>query len=85
MWILSRCEDKVDARETAIGYVPYAKDINVEGLSIGMDTLEDLLSVDNNAWKEDIVNIKDFYAQVGERVPAELYEELKALEERLSK
>ncbi len=83
MWILSRCEDKVDARETAIGYVPYAKDINVEGLSIGMDTLEDLLSVDNNAWKEDIVNIKDFYAQVGERVPAELKEELAALEARL--
>jgi len=83
MWILSRCEDKVDARETAIGYVPYAKDINVEGLSIGMDTLEDLLSVDNAAWKEDIANIKEFYAQVGERVPAELKEELAALEARL--
>ena len=29
--------------------------------------------------------IKEFYAQVGERVPAEFYEELKALETRLSK
>ncbi len=83
MWILSRCENRVDARETAIGYVPYAKDINIEGLSIDTATLEDLLSVDNNAWKEDIANIKDFYAQVGERVPAELKEELAALEARL--
>ena len=84
MWILSRCDDKVDARETAIGYVPYAKDINIEGLDIGIDTLEDLLSVDKAAWLEDVANIKEFYAQVGERVPAELKEELKALEGRLA-
>ena len=83
MWILSRCEDKVDARETAIGYVPYAKDINVEGLDIDMATLEDLLTVDKSAWLDDIANIKEFYAQVGERVPAELKEELAALEARL--
>ena len=85
-WILARCEDKVDARETAIGYVPYAKDINIEGLSdITVDTVEGLLSVDKASWLEDVENIKAFYAQVGDRVPATMYEELKALEERLSK
>ena len=84
-WILARCENKVDARETAIGYVPYAKDINIEGLDITVDTVENLLSVDNASWLEDVENIKAFYAQVGDRVPATMYEELKALEERLSK
>ena len=85
-WILARCEDKVDARETAIGYVPYAKDINIEGLNdITVDTVEGLLSVDKASWLEDVENIKAFYAQVGDRVPAIMYEELKALEERLSK
>ena len=85
-WILARCEDKVDARETAIGYVPYAKDINIEGLDdITVDTVEGLLSVDKASWLEDVENIKAFYAQVGDRVPAIMYEELKALEERLSK
>ena len=85
-WILQRCEDKVDARETAIGYVPYAKDINIEGLSdITVDTIEGLLSVDKASWLEDVENIKAFYAQVGERVPATMYEELSALEARLNK
>ena len=85
-WILARCEDKVDARETAIGYVPYAKDINIEGLSdITVDTVEGLLSVDKASWLEDVENIKAFYAQVGDRVPAIMYEELKALEDRLNK
>ena len=84
-WILQRCEDKVDARETAIGYVPYAKDINIDGLDIDVDTIEGLLSVDKASWLEDVENIKAFYAQVGDRVPAIMYEELKALESRLSK
>ena len=85
-WILARCEDKVDARETAIGYVPYAKDINIEGLSdISVDTIEGLLSVDKASWLEDVENIKSFYAQVGDRVPATMYEELSALEARLNK
>ena len=84
-WILQRCEDKVDARETAIGYVPYAKDINIDGLDIDVDTIEGLLSVDKASWLEDVENIKAFYAQVGDRVPATMYEELAALEARLQK
>ena len=84
-WILQRCEDKVGARETAIGYVPYAKDISIDGLDLTVDTIEDLLSVDKSSWLEDVENIKAFYAQVGDRVPATMYEELAALEARLNK
>ena len=83
-WILDRCEDKVDAVETAIGYVPKAEDINIEGLDgITLDTIRELVSVDVDSWKEDIDNIKEFYNLVGDRVPAELKEELAALEARL--
>jgi len=82
-WIIDRCEGKVDAVETAIGYVPKAEDINIEGLDISIDTIRDLLTVDVESWKEDVQNIKEFYALVGDHVPAEMYEELAALEARL--
>ncbi len=82
-WILARCEGKVDAVETAIGYVPVAEDINIEGLDLSLDTLKDLLSVDAESWKADIANIKEFYNMVGDHVPAEMWEELAALEARL--
>ena len=85
LWILARCEGKVDARETAIGYVPYAKDINIEGLDITEDTVNELLSVDNEAWLADVENIKEFYDIIGGTVPCELREELSALKARLSK
>ena len=82
-WIIDRCEDKVDAVETAIGYVPKAEDINIEGLDISIDTIRELLTVDVESWKEDVQNIKEFYALVGDHVPAEMHEELAALEARL--
>ena len=86
LWILDRCAGKVDAVETPIGFVPKAEDIDIEGLDgITVDTIRELLTVDNQSWLEDIANIKEFYALVGDRVPAELYEELAALEARLSK
>ena len=84
MWILDRCEGKVDADMTAIGYVPKAEDINVEGLEdVSLETIKELLTVDKASWLEDVQNIKEFYAQVGDRVPATLYDELAALEARL--
>lgn len=85
LWILDRCEGKVDAVKTAIGYVPKPEDINLEGISgnVTTDTVRDLLTVDTEAWLEDITNIEQFYEQVGSHVPAEMKEELAALAARL--
>ena len=84
LWILARCEDKVDADLTPIGYVPKPEDINIEDLDgVTVDTIRDLLSVDVESWKADCENIKAFYEQIGDRVPAELHEELNALIARL--
>ncbi len=84
MWILDRCAGNVDADITPIGYIPKAEDINIEGLEdVTLDTIKELLTVDNASWLEDVENIKAFYAQVGERVPTALYDELAALEARL--
>ena len=86
LWILARCEDKVDAVETPIGYVPKPEDINIEGLKdVTIDTIKDLLTIDKASWQEDILNILAFYNQVGSHVPKEMYEELAALAARLAK
>ena len=83
-WILARCDDHIGARESAIGYIPYANDICIDGLeNVTLDTIEELLKVDSASWLDDIENIKAFYTQVGTRVPSELYDELASLEKRL--
>ncbi len=85
-WIMKRAFDEVDAVETEIGYMPKPEDINIEGLSdVTLDTMKSLLSVDKELWKEDVKNIKEFYAKFDEfdTLPQELKDELAALEKRL--
>lgn len=83
-WILKRCEETVDADETAIGYVPKPEDINLEGCSVDKETLKGLLNVDTETWKKEAEGIKEFYKKFGDRLPKELEEELEALESRLN-
>ena len=84
MWILARCAGTVDAVETPIGYVPRPEDIDITGLNLTLDDLKGLLTVDRELWLEDCKGIREFYHQVGDRVPAVLYDELADLEKRLS-
>ena len=50
-WILKRCDNEVDAVETAIGYVPKPEDINLEGLKdFDEEKLASILKVDNAKW-----------------------------------
>ena len=83
-WILDRCEGKANAKETAIGYLPEAEDINVEGLNLDKETLEQLLSVDKAVWKEEVESQKEFFKKFGDRLPAGIKEELEKLEARLN-
>ena len=83
-WILKRCEETVDADETAIGYVPKPEDINLEGCGVDEETLKGLLNVDTETWKKEAEGIKEFYKKFGDRLPKELEAELSALESRLN-
>ncbi len=89
LWILDRCEGKVDAEETAIGYVPKVEDIDVEGLDVSKETLKDLLAVDKVHWIEDIedpeTGIRKYFAQFGDRLPKAMQNELDKLEANLKK
>ena len=82
-WIMKRCFNEAEAEETAIGYVPKAADIDLDGTDVSLDTLKELLSVDKELWKEDAKGIREFYNKFGDKLPAKLDEELKALEQRL--
>lgn len=83
-WILKRCEETVDADETAIGYVPKPEDINLEGCGVDEETLKGLLNVDTETWKKEAEGIKEFYKKFGDKLPKELEDELAALESRLN-
>ncbi len=84
-WILNRCDGKVDAKETAIGYVPYAEDINLEGIEdeVSLETLKSILEVDASLWADETKGIEEFYAKFGDKIPATLVNELETLKAAL--
>ncbi len=86
-WIIKRCEGKVDAEETAIGFVPKAEDINLEGIEdeVSEDQLKEILSVDNSLWEDETKGIEEFYAKFGDRLPKALSDELNTLKANLEK
>ena len=84
LWILDRCEGKVGANETAIGYLPKKEDLNLTGLDISDDTLTELLSIDKEVWLKETEGIGEFFAKFGDKLPKELAEELDNLKKRLS-
>ena len=82
-WILKRCDNEVDAVETAIGYVPKPEDINLEGLKdFDEEKLASILKVDNAKWAKESAAVEEFYKKFGDKLPQELRDELNGLKER---
>lgn len=82
LWALDRCEGKADAVETPLGYVPTRDSLDVEGLNLTDEQLDELLTVDHETWKKELEGIKGWYAKL-EHLPKELTEALERLEKEL--
>ena len=84
-WILERIDGHAGARTTPIGYVPRPQDLDLEGLDIAPDDIEQLLAVDPSEWKTETQDIRSHLERFGDRLPPELTAELNALLERISR
>ena len=87
-WIIDRCEGKVDAVETPIGFVPKAEDICLDGIEdeVSDAQLAEILSVDKALWQDEVAGIDEFYKKFtdfGSTVPAELVAELETLKSNI--
>ena len=83
-WMCDRLEGKVDARETAIGRLPREEDLDLAGLDISGERVEQLLHVDLPAWRAEVADIERHFAQFGDRLPDRMRQQLVHLVQRLS-
>ena len=82
-WIVERVSGEGEAVETPIGYVPAPGAVDVGGLDVTDDQMEELLHVDTEEWLNEITLIREHYERFGEKLPKTLSDELDALEARL--
>ena len=82
-WIFQRCNEKVGARDTAIGRVPEPADLDTQGLDLPAANLAKLLNVDVEGWLAEVPLIKEHFAQFGSHLPEAMNRELEGLAKRL--
>jgi len=82
-WVFRRCDDSAEAVESAIGLLPAEGAINTEGLNIDAEAMRELLSVDEDLVREQLPQVKEHFAQFGDKLPAALGKQLADLEQRL--
>ena len=58
--------------------------LDVSGLDLAPERLARLLAVDEDEWQDELPRVEAHFAELGERVPQELRDELAALEKRLA-
>jgi phosphoenolpyruvate carboxykinase (GTP) len=67
-----------------IGYVPTHDALDVEGLNVTADDMKELLTVDNDEWRDELPRIREHYAKFNERLPEKLAAFVDDLEARLA-
>jgi phosphoenolpyruvate carboxykinase (GTP) len=86
-WVYHRVQgDAPDqSRDTAIGILPTPDAIGAPELGLSPRQAEALLTVDRDSWLSETKESARFLEHIGDRVPPEVYEEHRALVERLQR
>ncbi|MGD0404138.1 MAG: phosphoenolpyruvate carboxykinase (GTP) [Candidatus Acidiferrales bacterium] len=82
-WMLDRIEGRADATETPIGDVPAPGSLDLDGLSISRESIDELLRVDPGVWADEVTATAKFFEKFGNRLPDEIRTEQKYLAGRL--
>jgi len=82
-WIFRRCNGEAEAVETPIGLVPAPGELNTEGLDISDEALTELLTVDEDALRQELPQIEEHLARFGDRLPQQVRAQFEALKARL--
>ncbi|MGH8987638.1 MAG: phosphoenolpyruvate carboxykinase domain-containing protein, partial [Acidimicrobiales bacterium] len=83
-WVFERVTGRGEAVETPIGLVPAAGAIDIEGVDVAKEDMEELLTVDRDEWRAEVPLIREHFARFGDHLPKALAAALDDLERRLA-
>lgn len=83
-WIVQRLEGSGEAVETPIGFTPTVDALDLSGLDVSDQDIEDALKVDPTEWSEELTGIDAWFDEFGESLPGSIRAELEELRGRLN-
>ncbi|MDK8241554.1 phosphoenolpyruvate carboxykinase (GTP) [Corynebacterium coyleae] len=82
-WVIDRIEGNVEAEESVVGYTARAEDLDLDGLDTPIEDVREALTADPELWKEDVADSRRYLESLGSRIPQEIFDQLKKLDERI--
>ncbi|MET7482597.1 phosphoenolpyruvate carboxykinase (GTP) [Streptomyces sp. NPDC005538] len=82
-WIVDRLDGRAEGVETPIGVLPAKDALDTKGLDLSEADLDFLLTVDKDVWREEAALVPEHLNTFGDHTPKELWDEYRALVERL--
>ena len=72
-WMVERCNGRVNARQTALGWIPRFEDIDWSGNeTISKEAFEKLAAVDTDAWRQELRLHAEWFEKLKSRMPKQL-------------
>ena len=82
-WIIYQLEGKNQGVATPVGIVPAEGELNLFGLAVSEQDLDELFEIDFESWSIEVESTRAFFAGFGKKLPMQLELELSSLESRL--
>jgi len=82
-WMCERVDGKADAVETPIGLMPKKEDLDMKGLDISPEDMDELLLVDRTAFTAELEDLDAYIARVGDRLPKRMKVQIEEYKNRL--
>ncbi len=82
-WVFERVTGTADAQESPLGLTPVEGGLDTEGLDFTDEQLRKALAIKPEEWETELGLIEEWYAELGDSVPAELRAEVDNLRQRL--
>ena len=82
-WIVDRAHVRVGGQETYFGWVPKAGDLDLSGLDIPAEKVDEATHLDSEEWKKELTEEGEFFELLGKSAPETLQLQRKLLLSRL--
>jgi phosphoenolpyruvate carboxykinase (GTP) len=83
-WVVDRAQGRVGGQETLLGWVPKAGDLDLSGLAINPESVNEATSIKLDEWKQELESQREWFQSLGGTCPEALELQRQLLHNRVT-
>ena len=70
-WVVDRVKGRAAATESPLGWMPRYEDLNWEGLAFTREQFDEVMVIDREEWKHEILGHEQLFEKLYDKLPKE--------------